>query len=201
MKKLKFLHSINKTSKRGVTLPEVIISILFTAIIFSTAVSIWFVGGKVFKDTEEVSLAYNQARSLETMLQNAASVAPSLAFTANLESSEGIFGSSLPAGKAESDYFRFYYSEAEAAFFLSYYPDGYAEPMIIEYDALTRADDVRIGFSAIGESVLMKYKLARTNDDSYFIEGGIVLNYVSPGSYPAMRNLDYNLYFHVEEGF
>ena len=126
MKKLKFLHSINRHQKSLTHRGH--LSILFTAIIFSTAVSIWFVGGKVFKDTEEVSLSNNQARSLETMLQNAASVAPSLAFTANLESSEGMFGSSLPAGKAESDYFRFYYSEAEAAFFLSYYPDGYAEP-------------------------------------------------------------------------
>lgn len=188
----------NRISKKGVTLPEVIVSVLFTAIIISTAASIWFVGGKVFKDTEEVSHVYNQARSLEIMLQNAASVAPSLAFTANLTSSEGDFGSSLPAGKSESDYFRFYYNEATESFCVSYFTGGHSEPMAIEYDALDSVNDARIGFSTVGEKVLMEYKLAQLDDGSYFIEGGIVLNYAEAGTYPAMRNLDYNLYLHVD---
>ena len=42
----------------------------------------------------------------------------------------------------------------------------------------------------------MEYKLAQQEDGSYFIEGGIVLNYAE-ADYPAMRELDYNLYFHV----
>ena len=190
---------INRISKKGVTLPEVIVSILFTAIIFTTAISIWLAAGKVFEDTEDTSKAYGDARALETMLQNAASIAPSVAFTSNLESSEVTFGDSLPAGKTQSDYFRFYYDESEETFCVSYYVDELGDPMIIGYDALQNANDVRIGFSAVGNKVLMKYQLALMDDGSYFIEGGIILSYADTGSYPSMRNLDYNLYLHVEK--
>ncbi|MFA7661143.1 MAG: hypothetical protein WCX60_08120 [Anaerovoracaceae bacterium] len=189
---------INRISKKGVTLPEVIVSILFTAIIFTTAISIWFTAGKVFGDTEDVSKLYGDARVLETMLQNAASVAPSAAFTSNLESSEAIFGNTLPAGKTQKDYFRFYYDESKEAFCVSYYVEEPDEPMIIGYGALSNVNDVRIGFSTVGNEILMKYQLALMDNGSYFIEGGIILSYAETGPYPSMRHLDYNLYLHVE---
>lgn len=186
-------------SKKGFTLPEVIVSVLFTAIIFATAVSIWFVGGKVFNDTEGVSLDYNQARAFETMVQNGASVAPSLDFTSNLASSTPDFGSSLPPGKSAADYFRFFYDEDQRAYSIEYYIAGEPDPMVIAYDALESVDDVRIGFSDVGKDVLLEYQIARLDDGTYLINGGIVLNYVEPGSYPGTRNLDYNLFFHKED--
>jgi hypothetical protein len=72
--------------------------------------------------------------------------------------------------------------------------------MMIEYDALDDVSDVLVGFTTAGDKVLMEYKLAQQEDGSYFIEGGIVLNYAEAGTYPAMRELDYNLYFHVTHG-
>lgn len=193
-------NRLNRKSKKGITLPELIVSVLFTAVIVSAAVSMWFVGGKIFDDTAEVSRIYSQARSFETMFQNAASVAPSLVFTTTTSSSEGDFFNALPEGKTESEYFRFFYNEKRESFCVSYYTAGNSAPMMIEYDALDDVSDVLVGFTIAGDKVLMEYKLAQQEDGSYFIEGGIVLNYAEAGTYPAMRELDYNLYFHVTHG-
>ena len=171
--------SHNKISKKGVTLPEVIIGILFTAIIFSTAVTLWFAAGKVFEDTEDSSKTYGDARALETMLQNAASVAHLAAFTE-------------PAW----DYFYFYYDEVFCVSYKAREED--TDYMTISYDALSSADDVLIRFSLVGNKVLMEYKLVHLGSDSYFIDGGIILSDANPDDFqtiiaPAFGNLD-NLY-------
>lgn len=165
-------------NKKAFTLTELIISITFIAIIFTAAISIWSVSGKVFKDTGRGSSVYHDARAFETMLINAASVAPDF-----------IFESTQPGGldPVEAlDYFAFFYDEIQESFAVKYtVANGNGDGLMeISYKALASKEDVRIGLRDVrskpGSSMLetryiLQYEIGRNEDGSPVIIGAVAL--------------------------
>ena len=153
-------------SKKGFTLTELIVSIMFVAVIMGAATYAYLAGNHSFQNTGNTSKAYGQARSLETMFQNAASSSPSLVFTED----------PLPNGGGNK-YSHFYFDNTGEipVYRVTYYGNSSVEtPAVMEFDAI---DEVIASVINRGRRCELKYRISSTDDNgSYYIEGGIILN-------------------------
>lgn len=176
------------TSKKGFTLTELMVSILFVVVIIGTASYAWYSGNEAFKSTNKVSVAYTQARTLETMIQTASSTTPSLKFTDSPLNNNG---------SIKYSHFYFDYTGTSPIYKVSFYGDNSVLiPATIEFQAL---DNVSFSVKSLGRRCILKYRIESTDeDDPFYIEGGVVLNNIDEnqfsednpgaGSLPAVLN-------------
>lgn len=150
-------------TKRGFTLIEILVSVIFVIIIIGATTYAWYASNRSFQSTEAISTAYGQARSLETMLQNAASTTRSLRFTQN------------PITEEKYSHFYFDDSGENRVYIVEFYGNTSVEtPVRMDLDAI---DQVTITIVNKGRRCLLKYKIESTDEkDRYSIDGGIILN-------------------------
>lgn len=162
-----------KSSKKGFTLTELIVSILFVAVIMGAATYIFLAGNHSLQNTGFTSRAYGQVRSLETMIQNAASLTQSLIFT----------DEPLP-GAAGVKYSHFYFHNEEDTpiYKAIYYGNNTVEtPSTMEFDAI---DEVRFSVVSRGRRCELRYRISSSDENgSYYIEGGIILNNIDADTF------------------
>lgn len=166
-------HCGNRGTKKGFTLTELIVSIAFAALIFGTATYAWWASNETFQSTDKTSKAYSQARSLESLLQDAASSTSHLIF-----SDAPI---SYPSGQK---YFQFYfedYSNSSGPYMAAYHVG--ASPQAIQFNAI---DHMEGSVKVIGRRCILNYKIQCTDEKGpFYIKGGVVLNNIDQATFSA----------------
>lgn len=177
MKKRSGEFRFHLRSKKGFTLTELIVSIIFVVLIMGSATYAWYASNESFQSTSNTSKAYGQARSLETMLQNAASTTPSLIFTDDPDD---------PALESGSTYSHFYFdnSGSSPVYKVEYYGNStVTTPATMDFDAI---DEVIVSVISMGRRCQLKYKIASTDENGpFYIEGGIILNNIDQTTFEA----------------
>ena len=156
-------------SKKGFTLTELLVSVIFVMLIIAAASYTWFLGNESFHISNKTSIAYTQARSLETLLQTAASSTTSLKFRDTPLSNSGSI-----------KYSHFYFEEvdSELVYKVSLYGDSSVlNPTTMEFYAI---DLVQISVKDLGQKCQLNYRIESTDEGGpFYIEGGIVLNNIN----------------------
>ncbi|WP_027398488.1 type II secretion system protein [Anaerovorax odorimutans] len=175
----KFILPSIKISKKGFTLTELIISLIFVVLIFGAATLAWYSGTETFIKTSKTSAAYNQARSLESMLQNAASTTESLKIRENPAShNSGYIGNKL--------YSSFYLdnTNSDSPIFKVFIYNNVLKngsPLKMEFDAI---DEFAIQVIPLGIRSQLNYKIKSSDEKgNFYIEGGIILNNITIDKY------------------
>ncbi len=157
--------------RAGFTLPEIIVSLIFVVIIIVAATYTWYLSNQSFQSSESVSSAYGQARSLESLIQNAASVSDSLIISDHLLS---------------GDYSEFYFDEStgvpvyQAVF---YGNTDVATPTSMSFPALSK---VVFNVKNLGRRCTLVYRIESEHEDGpFYIEGGVVLNNIDWDTFHA----------------
>lgn len=166
MKVMKDFKVIIKT-KKGFTLTELIVSSVFVVLIIGAACYAWYAGNESFRSTNSTSIAYTQARTLETMIQTAASTTPSLKFRDTPLSNSGLI---------KYSHFYFDNSGSEPVYKVTFYGnDSVINPTTMEFPAI---DEVTFSVKDLGRRYLLKYHIEVTDEEDrpFYIEAGVVLN-------------------------
>ena len=166
------IHDFN--SKRGFTLTELVVSIAFAVLIFAVASYAWWAGNHSFQSSTHTSSAYSQARSLESLIQNAAS-----------DSSHLIFTDAPITYAAGQKYFQFYfenYTDSSGPYIATYFADDTSvSPRTVEFDAI---DHVEGNIKSTGTKYMLSYRIESTDESGpFYIEGGIVLNNIRKSTF------------------
>lgn len=167
--------NLKQLTKKGFTITELIVSTLFVVLIMGTASYAWWVGNQSFQSTSQTSIAYSQARSLETMIQSAAANTPSLQFTETPLSNTGAV-----------KYSQFYFDETgdSPIYTVSFYgDDSTLSPIIMQFPAI---DSVQFSVKMLGNGCLLKYRVESTDEKvPFYIDGGIILNKIDEAQFQA----------------
>jgi len=151
-------------SKRGFTLTELMVSIIFIVVIIGTATYAWYVSNVSFGSTKKVSEACSQARSLESMIHSAASTSASLLFR-----EEQLTG-----------YSHFYFDDGVYKVIL-YGNESIMTPVTMEFDAI---DEVKYQVIDRGRKCELTYKIESSDEEGpFYIQGGIILNNIEPDNF------------------
>ena len=178
-----------KISKKGFTLTELLVSVIFVVLIIGAASYVWYSGNESFNNTNKTSIAYTQSRSLETMLQTAASTTPSLKFSNTPLSN---------SGSIKYSNFYFISTGSDPVYKVSFFGNSsITNAAIMEFHAI---DTVQISVKSLGRRCMLKYRIESTDEDGpFYIEGGIVLNNIdenkfsvdNPGTGPLLPVLNF----------
>lgn len=168
-------------NRKGFTLVELIISILFIGIIFTTVTAMWIVSAGIFAGTTSDTMAHNEAVAFESMLRSSALVTKEIrSKKVDKDSQEEALESSLREYLEDEgkDYIAFGFHDGyyKVAFFSEASSEGNKNLVFMTYETLNTPDQVQIGFVNVGSKSKMQYKIGKKeNSSGYWVEGGIIL--------------------------
>lgn len=178
MTKMSAIKSV-PANKKGFTLVELVVSVLFIAVIAAAATMMWTVGTKIFKDTGADTLAYSEATAFEGILRGAALTTEDLLIKGRVaeNSDEAGLEADLIAYLDWENRDNIAFGFNKGFYKVAYFTDGTADSFtFLTFDTLNAPDQFQVGFSKVGQKTKMKYKIGKKQDGTgYLVEGSIIL--------------------------
>lgn len=157
-------------NRKGFTLVELIMSVLFIAVIFTTITAMWAVSSGIFSDTSSDTVAHNEAMAYEGILRGAILSAESMEIKGDFEDIND------PVFLAEHIIFGFYQGYYSVSYFAN--EEDYESHTVLSYDSLDTSNQVQIRFEEVGFKPKLEYRIGKKKGDGdYWVEGGVVLDH------------------------